>query len=131
MARRPAGGQPLLAVCAKPCYWAREFNVFINDLDDGAEYTVCEFANDTDSGVDISDDCAAIQRGCIGWRNGLLGISCSLACKGLCWSKNNPRHQEVHWGKAALQKKNLGVLVVTKLKISQQCSLLTISATAS
>lgn len=47
--------------------------ISINYLDGGAEYTLSEFANDAISGgvIDVSDDCAAIQRDCT--RSGEMG----------------------------------------------------------
>lgn len=56
-------------------------NVFISDLDGGAEYTCREFPNTADWGgvVDVLDDPAVSQRNCAGWRNGQAATSCNTA----------------------------------------------------
>lgn len=56
-------------------------NVFISDLDGGAEYTSKEFPNTADwrGVVDVLDDRAGSQRSCAGWRNGQTATSCNAA----------------------------------------------------
>lgn len=81
LAQRAAGGQPLAVACAKHWVLGLCVNVFISDLDGGAEYTCREFANNADwiGMVDVLDSSAVSQRSCAGWRNEQTSTSCSAA----------------------------------------------------
>jgi len=73
-------------------------NVFINDLDDGAECTLSKFAEDTKLGgvADAPDDCAAIPRDLSGlqkWANRSFMMFNKEKSKVLHLGRNNPRHQ--------------------------------------
>ncbi|PKU47288.1 rna-directed dna polymerase from mobile element jockey-like [Limosa lapponica baueri] len=101
------------------------------DLDDGAECTLSKFADDTKlgGGAHMPEGCAGIQRDldrlekCAD-RN-LMQFK-KGKCKVLHLGRNNPRHQYM-LGAAQLEssfaEKSLGVLVDTKLNMSQHCAL--------
>ncbi|KAK4827204.1 hypothetical protein QYF61_015232 [Mycteria americana] len=112
-------------------------NVFINDLDAGAECTLSKFADATKLGgvADMSEGCAAIQRNLNRlkkWANrNLIMFNKNLMMfnkkyKVLQLGKNSPMHQymlgatHVH---RSLAEMDLVVLVDTKLNMSQQCAL--------
>lgn len=57
--RRKISGEPQVSILDIVL-----FNIFINDLDDGAECAVSKFADNTKVGgvADMPDGCAAVQR---------------------------------------------------------------------
>lgn len=91
------------------------FNIFINNLDNGIEHTLSNFAGDTKLRrvADIPDGCAASQRDLDRlekWTKRNLIKFSKKKCKILHLRNNNPRHRHMlgteHW-KAALQRKTL------------------------
>jgi len=74
------------------------FNVFISDLDEGMEYAVSKFGDDTKLGgvADTPEGCAAIQQDLDRLENwvgrNLIKYNESY-CRVLHLGKNNPRHQ--------------------------------------
>jgi len=107
------------------------FSLFINDLDEGPECTLSQFAGDTKLGgvADTLQGCAAIQHdldtlGSQTQRN-LMKFS-KGKCSVLHLGRNNPMHQ-YRLGADLLEgssvKRDLGVLVDDRLTMSQQCAL--------
>ncbi|KAK4810486.1 hypothetical protein QYF61_004266 [Mycteria americana] len=108
------------------------FNVFINDLDDGVEYTLSKLADDSELGgvPNMPEGRAAIQRELDRlqkWADrNLMKFNKGKWCKILHLGRNNPRHQYRMGAtqlESSLAEKALGVLVDTKLNMSQQCAL--------
>ncbi|KAK4810823.1 hypothetical protein QYF61_008795 [Mycteria americana] len=83
------------------------FNIFINDLDDEAECTLSKFADDTNLGgmADMPEGRAAIQRDLDRLEK---------------WADRNL--MQFNKGKCKILHLDLGVLVDTKLNMSQQCA---------
>ncbi|GAB0177588.1 mitochondrial enolase superfamily member 1 [Grus japonensis] len=106
-------------------------NIFINDLDDGAGCTLSKFADDAKLGrvADMPKGHAAIQRDLNKlekWADRNLVKFNKGKCKVLYLRRNNPMHQYMLGATqlgSSLAGKDLGVLVDTKLKVSQQCAL--------
>ncbi|KAK4824711.1 hypothetical protein QYF61_017937 [Mycteria americana] len=101
------------------------FNIFVNDLDDGAECKLRTFADDTKLGgvADMSDGCATIQRDLdkVNWAKRNLTKFNKWKCKVLHMGRNNSRHQhmqEAKWLEGHLAEKDLGVLVDKELAMS-------------
>ncbi|GAB0199257.1 mitochondrial enolase superfamily member 1 [Grus japonensis] len=107
------------------------FHVFINGLDEGTESTLSKFANDTKLGgvADRPEGCGASQQDLDrleSWVERNLTKFNKGKCRVLHLGRNNPRHQHRTGvdllGSSAVEK-DLGVLVDTKLSMSQQCAL--------
>ncbi|KAK4806776.1 hypothetical protein QYF61_005572 [Mycteria americana] len=104
------------------------FNLFINDLDDGAECTLSKFAGDTKVGgvADMPEGHAVIQRDfdkLEKWADRNLMQFNKGKGKVLPLERNNPRHQYMLGAtqlESSLAEKDLGVLVDTRLNMSQQ-----------
>ncbi|KAK4805583.1 hypothetical protein QYF61_009348 [Mycteria americana] len=89
------------------------FSIFINDLDEGIEWTRSKFADDT--------SCAGLLI--------CLRATCLRFNKAKCWvlhlGHNNPMQRYrlgEEWLESCLVEKDLGVLVDSRLNVCQQCA---------
>ena len=107
------------------------FNLFINNMDDGTECTLCKFADDTKLGgvADTPEGHADIQRdldrpeGCA--ERNLIKFN-KGKCRVLHLGRNNPKHPyklEADLLESSSAERDLGVLVDSRLTISQQWAL--------
>ena len=105
------------------------FNVFISDLDNKIESTVCKFAGDTELRglTDTPEGCATIHQDLNrleSWAGRSLMRSKKSKCRVLCLEGNSHMHQ-YRLGDDLLERhtaeKDLGVLVDSRLPMSQQC----------
>ena len=105
-------------------------DIFIDDLDDGAGCTLSELAGDTKPGGAADAPRVVLpSRGTqTRWRKGLSDLVklSKGKCQALPLGRNSPRHQDLLGAtqlESSLAEMALGVLVATKLTMSQQRAL--------